>query len=408
MVAVVVVRRFDSKRLIGRKWSDEIVQKDRLLWPFKVVQKAGDRPAIQVTFKGETTEFFPEEISAMVLSKLKQDASHLLGFEVKDAVVTVPAYFSDAQRVSTKDAGAIAGLNVLRIINEPTAAAMAYGLDKRGDEQNVLIYDFGGGTLDCTVVSIYNGVFEVKSTGGDTHLGGEDIDNILVEHFRQEFKRKYKHDLVSNQRSIRRLRTACERLKRTLSTSTQANLEVDALYEGIDFYTKITRARFNELCAELFQRCMQPLDQYGHHPLLACLLESPLVSLTHKGMCCRVLADSKLTKANIHEVVLVGGSTRIPRIQELITQYFDGKVRVPRWQRVMLEILPSSITHHVPVLMQACILVPSRRAYSFSLSLALYRSLARPSTLTKPWPTVLRSRPPFSLARPRELPPSAC
>jgi len=269
VVAVVVVRRFDSKRLIGRKWSDEIVQKDRLLWPFKVVQKAGDRPAIQVTFKGETTEFFPEEISAMVLSKLKQDASHLLGFEVKDAVVTVPAYFSDAQRVSTKDAGAIAGLNVLRIINEPTAAAMAYGLDKRGDEQNVLIYDFGGGTLDCTVVSIYNGVFEVKSTGGDTHLGGEDIDNILVEHFRQEFKRKYKHDLVSNQRSIRRLRTACERLKRTLSTSTQANLEVDALYEGIDFYTKITRARFNELCAELFQRCMQPLDQYGHHPLLA-------------------------------------------------------------------------------------------------------------------------------------------
>lgn len=290
---------FDSKRLIGRKWSDEVVQKDRMLWPFKVIQKAGDRPAIQVTLKGETVEFFPEEISAMVLSKLKQDASNFLGTEVTEAVVTVPAYFSDSQRVSTKDAGAIAGLNVLRIINEPTAAAMAYGLDKRGDEQNIMIYDFGGGTLDCTIVSVYNGVFEVKATGGDTHLGGEDIDNILVEHFRQEFKRKFKHDIISNQRSIRRLRTACERLKRTLSTAAQANLEIDALYEGVDFYTKITRARFNELCNDLFLRCMQPLSS--------------------------VLSDSKLSKKNIHEVVLVGGSTRIPRIQELITQFFDGK-----------------------------------------------------------------------------------
>eukprot|EP01094_Clydonella_sp_ATCC50884_P029327 TRINITY_DN914_c0_g1_i1.p1 TRINITY_DN914_c0_g1~~TRINITY_DN914_c0_g1_i1.p1 ORF type:complete len:661 (+),score=324.84 TRINITY_DN914_c0_g1_i1:50-2032(+) len=291
---------FDAKRLIGRRFGDEVVQKDRLLWPFEVTQGDGGKPLIKVQFKGEEKTYLPEEISAMVLTKLKATASSYLGYDVKDAVITCPAYFNDSQRVATKDAGRIAGFNVLRIINEPTAAAMAYGLNKRSESDlNILVFDFGGGTLDVSLVQMYEGMFEVKATGGDTHLGGEDIDNVLVDHFAKEFKRKHKMDLSESQRSLRRLRTACEKLKRTLSTSTQANLEVDALFEGVDFYTKLTQARFNDLCADIFQRCMEPIDG--------------------------VLADGKITKDQVHEVVLVGGSTRIPRMQQLLKEYFNGK-----------------------------------------------------------------------------------
>jgi len=290
---------FDAKRLIGRKFNDSEVQADMKHFPFKVVDKNG-KPAIQVEFKGETKTFTPEEISAMVLTKMRETAESFLGGQVNNAVVTVPAYFNDSQRQATKDAGLIAGLNVLRIINEPTAAAIAYGLDKKADgERNVLIFDLGGGTFDVSLLTIEEGIFEVKSTAGDTHLGGEDFDNRLVNHFVNEFKRKHKKDLSTNARALRRLRTACERAKRTLSSSAQTSIEIDSLYEGIDFYTSITRARFEELCQDLFRSTIQPVD--------------------------RVLTDAKIDKSQVHEIVLVGGSTRIPRIQKLISDYFNGK-----------------------------------------------------------------------------------
>ncbi|ROW16938.1 hypothetical protein VPNG_01040 [Cytospora leucostoma] len=290
---------FDAKRLIGRKFSDNEVQADMKHFPFKIIDKAG-KPAIEVEFKGETKTFTPEEISSMVLTKMRETAEAYLGGTVNNAVVTVPAYFNDSQRQATKDAGLIAGLNVLRIINEPTAAAIAYGLDKKVEgERNVLIFDLGGGTFDVSLLTIEEGIFEVKSTAGDTHLGGEDFDNRLVNHFVQEFKRKHKKDLSSNPRALRRLRTACERAKRTLSSSAQTSIEIDSLFEGVDFYTSITRARFEELCQDLFRSTLQPVD--------------------------RVLTDAKIDKSQVHEVVLVGGSTRIPRIQKLITDYFNGK-----------------------------------------------------------------------------------
>eukprot|EP00607_Mallomonas_marina_P011247 CAMPEP_0182416146 /NCGR_PEP_ID=MMETSP1167-20130531/293_1 /TAXON_ID=2988 /ORGANISM="Mallomonas Sp, Strain CCMP3275" /LENGTH=300 /DNA_ID=CAMNT_0024588635 /DNA_START=60 /DNA_END=958 /DNA_ORIENTATION=+ len=231
---------FDAKRLIGRRYQDPVVSNDMKHWPFSVVEGSGGKPVIQVKYKGETKQFAPEEISSMVLLKMKEIAEAYLGREVKNAVITVPAYFNDSQRQATKDAGVISGLNVLRIINEPTAAAIAYGLDKKGNEKNVLIFDLGGGTFDVSLLSIEEGIFEVKATAGDTHLGGEDFDNRLVEHFVQEFKRKFKKDLGDNQRALRRLRTACERAKRTLSSSTQAHLEIDSLYDGIDFNSVIT------------------------------------------------------------------------------------------------------------------------------------------------------------------------
>jgi len=291
---------FDAKRLIGRRFSDKVVQDDMKHWPFKVVPKEGDKPYIQVRYKGEIKDFAPEEISSMVLLKMKETAEAYLGKAVKDAVVTVPAYFNDSQRQATKDAGAISGLNVLRIINEPTAAAIAYGLDKKKKgECNILIFDLGGGTFDVSLLTLDDGIFEVKATNGDTHLGGEDFDNRMVNHFIEEFKRKYKHDISKNQRAVRRLRTACERAKRTLSSSTQASIEIDSLYEGIDFYTSITRARFEELCIDLFRKCMGPVEQ--------------------------VLKDGKLSKGQIHEVVLVGGSTRIPKVQQLLQEFFNGK-----------------------------------------------------------------------------------
>ena len=293
---------FDAKRLIGRKVDDASVQTDMKHWPFAIVAKDGGKPHIQVDFKGEQKVFSPEEISAMILVKMKEIAESYLGSDVTDAVITVPAYFNDGQRQATKDAGAIAGLNVLRIINEPTAAAIAYGLDKKtkGDgEQNILIFDLGGGTFDVSLLTIDDGIFEVKATAGDTHLGGEDFDNRLVAWCVQEFKRKHKKDPTGNNRALRRLRTACERAKRTLSSSAETTIEVDALFDGADFNTRITRAKFEELCMDLFRSTIDPVE--------------------------RVIRDSKISKGSIHEIVLVGGSTRIPKVCSLLTEYFNGK-----------------------------------------------------------------------------------
>jgi heat shock protein 1/8 len=292
---------FDAKRLIGRRFRDSTVQNDLKHFPFKVVEGRGEKCEIEVNFKGETKRFQPEEISAAVLQKMKTTAESFLGGTVKNAVITVPAYFNDAQRQATKDAGTIAGLNVLRIINEPTAAAIAYGLDrvKTNGEHNVLIFDLGGGTFDVSLLSLDDGVFEVRATAGDTHLGGEDFDNILVEYCANEFKRKTKFDIKDNARSLRRLRTACERAKRILSTATQTNVEVDSLYEGTDLMVTITRAKFESLCDSLFQKCISPVEQ--------------------------VLRDAKVSKDQVHEVVMVGGSSRIPRVRELLTNFFNGK-----------------------------------------------------------------------------------
>jgi len=292
---------FDAKRLIGRDFSDQTVQRDMKHWPFEIVE-AGKKPKIQVEFKCEKKTFTPEEVSSMVLTKMKETAEQYLGKTIKDAVVTVPAYFNDSQRQATKDAGIISGLNVLRIINEPTAAAIAYGLDKKkgnSQESNVLIFDLGGGTFDVSILTIEDGIFEVKSTAGDTHLGGEDFDNRMVDHFMKEFQRKHKKDLSANKRAVRRLRTACERAKRTLSASAQANIEIDSLFEGVDFYTSVTRARFEELCSDLFRGTLEPVE--------------------------KSLRDAKMDKSAIHDIVLVGGSTRIPKIQKLISDFFNGK-----------------------------------------------------------------------------------
>jgi L1 cell adhesion molecule like protein len=291
---------FDAKRLIGRKIDDASIQSDMKHWSFKVVSKDGGKPHVQVEFKGEQKTFSPEEVSAMILVKMKEIAESYLGSPVTEAVITVPAYFNDGQRQATKDAGAIAGLNVLRIINEPTAAAIAYGLDKKGKgESNILIFDLGGGTFDVSLLTIDDGIFEVKATAGDTHLGGEDFDNRLVNWCVQEFKRKTKKDPTGNNRALRRLRTACERAKRTLSASAETTIEVDSLFEGTDFMTKITRAKFEELCMDLFRSTIDPVD--------------------------RVLRDSKMSKSSIDEIVLVGGSTRIPKVCSLLTEYFNGK-----------------------------------------------------------------------------------
>jgi len=290
---------FDAKRLIGRKWADAEVQADMKHWPFKVIDKA-TKPIVEVDYRGETKQFSPEEISSMILIKMKETAEAYLGGTVSKAVVTVPAYFNDSQRQATKDAGVIAGLEVLRIINEPTAAAIAYGLDKKSQgEKNVLIFDLGGGTFDVSILTIEEGIFEVKATAGDTHLGGEDFDNRLVNHFVQEFKRKNKKDLSSNARALRRLRTACERAKRTLSSAAQTSIEIDSLFDGVDFYTSITRARFEELCQDLFRSTMDPVE--------------------------KVLRDSKIDKSSVNEIVLVGGSTRIPKIQKLVSDMFSGR-----------------------------------------------------------------------------------
>ena len=291
---------YDAKRLIGKKYSDPIIKNEINNFPFEVKADENDKPKFVVNYKEEEKEFHPEEISSMILIKMKEIAESYVGEDIKDAVITVPAYFNDSQRQATKDAGIIAGLNVLRIINEPTAAAIAYGLDNKSEkERNVLIFDLGGGTFDVSLLTIEDGIFEVKATAGDTHLGGEDFDNLLVNHFKNEFKLKNKEDLSDNPKSLRRLRTACERAKRTLSNSSSSTIELDSLYNGIDFFSNISRAKFENLCLNLFHRCLEPVT--------------------------KVLKDSKLSKNQVDEIVLVGGSTRIPKIQELLSEYFNGK-----------------------------------------------------------------------------------
>lgn len=291
---------FDVKRLIGRRYGDPTVKKDIESWPFKVVDQGGN-PSVEVEYLGTTKTFTPQEISSMVLMKMKEVAETKLAKKVEKAVVTVPAYFNDNQRQATKDAGAIAGLNVLRIINEPTAAAIAYGLGsgKTDKERNVLIYDLGGGTFDVSLLNIQGGVFTVKATAGDTHLGGQDFDTNLLEHFKKEFQRKTGKDLSNDPRALRRLRTACERAKRTLSNATQTSVEIDSLFDGEDFNASVTRARFEDLNAKSFNGTLEPVQQ--------------------------VLKDSGLEKTKVDEIVLVGGSTRIPRIQKLLSDFFDGK-----------------------------------------------------------------------------------
>ena len=289
----------DAKRFIGKTWDDENVQSDKKTLQFEVIN-SNNQPVFSVDYKNEKKIFRPDEISAMILGKMKKISEDYLGESVTDAVITVPAYFNDAQRQATKDAGKIAGLNVLRIINEPTAGAIAYGLDKNGEsEKNVLIFYLGGGTFDVSLLSIDDGMFEVKSTAGNTHLGGEDFDNILLNHFICEFRRKYRHDIKSNKRSVRRLKTACEKLKRTLSSVTNGSIELDSLYEGIDFNTSLTRARFENMCDHFFRDCLDTVD--------------------------KVLVDGKLDKSKVDEIVLIGGSTRIPKIQELLKRHFGGK-----------------------------------------------------------------------------------
>ncbi|XP_047952092.1 heat shock cognate 70 kDa protein 2-like [Salvia hispanica] len=292
---------FDAKRLIGCKFSDPTVQIDMTFWPFKVIPNTSNKPMIVVNYKGEEKQFSAEEISSMVLSKMKGISETYLGSTVKDAVVTVPAYFNDSQRKATKDAGAIAGLNIIRIINEPTAAAIAYGLVEGATfvTKNVLIFDLGGGTFDASLVTIKAGVIEVKAIAGDTHLGGQDLDNRMVNHFIKEFRRKNGKDISRSPRAIRRLRTACERAKRILSSTFQTTIEIEALFEGIDFFTTISRAKFDELNMDLFSMCVE-----------------------HVEMC---LQDAEMEKSSIHDVVLVGGSSRIPKVQQLLQNLFNGK-----------------------------------------------------------------------------------
>ena len=289
---------FDAKRLIGRTFDEPTVQADMKLWPFLVKNKS-NRPMISINFKDGAKEFAAEEISAMVLGYMKKIAEAYLGEEVTSAVITVPAYFNDAQRQATKDAGVISGLSVKRIINEPTAAAIAYGLDKKGGEQNILVFDLGGGTFDVTALTIDNGVFEVLATNGDTHLGGEDFDQRVMQYFVKLFKKKYNKDMAVDKRSLQKLRREVERVKRVLSTQHQARVEIESLYDGIDFSETLTRARFEELNIDLFKKTLDPVK--------------------------KVLTDASLKKTDVQEIVLVGGSTRIPKVQQLLQDFFNGK-----------------------------------------------------------------------------------
>jgi len=289
---------YDVKRLIGRSYSDKDVQKDKKLVSYNIVDKA-TKPYVEVSVGGESKTFSPEEVSAMILVKMKETAEAFLGKTVKHAVVTVPAYFNDAQRQATKDAGTISGLNVVRIINEPTAAAIAYGLDKKGGEKNILVFDLGGGTFDVSILTIDNGVFEVISTNGDTHLGGEDFDQNIMQYFIKLIKKKYKKDISGDARALQKLRREAERAKRALSSQHQVRVEIEALYEGVDLSEPLTRARFEELNIDLFRKTLGPVK--------------------------KAMEDANMKKTEIDELVLVGGSTRIPKVQELLKEYFDGK-----------------------------------------------------------------------------------
>jgi len=292
---------YDAKRLIGRKFNDSVVQEDIKLWSFNVTGDANNKPLINVKYKNEDKQFHPEEISAMVIQRLKETTESFLGHPLKKVVITVPAYFNDSQRQATKDAGAIAGLEVLRIINEPTAAAIAYGLDKTGDKQerNILVFDCGGGTHDVSILTLDGGIFEVKATGGDTHLGGSDIDNLIVDWLCEDIKKRMKKDVRENARALKRLNIAAEKAKKTLSASTTTTIEVESLLDGVDYNTTLTRAKFEQLADKVFTRTLEPLD--------------------------RLLKDAKMSKGDIHEIVLVGGTTRIPRVQEILSNYFNGK-----------------------------------------------------------------------------------
>lgn len=289
---------FDAKRLIGRTWDDKSVQKDLEFFPFQLIEK-NKKPHVRVNVKGEHKTFAAEEISAMVLSKMKEIAEAYLGKKVTHAVVTVPAYFNDAQRQATKDAGTIAGLTVMRIINEPTAAAIAYGLDKKEGEKNILVFDLGGGTFDVSLLTIDNGVFEVVATNGDTHLGGEDFDQNVMTHFIKLYKKKTGKDVRKDNRAVQKLRREVEKAKRALSSQHQARIEIESFYDGEDFSETLTRARFEELNMKLFRSTLEPVK--------------------------KVLQDADLQKSEIHEIVLVGGSTRIPKVQQLVKDHFDGK-----------------------------------------------------------------------------------
>eukprot|EP00934_Nitzschia_sp_Nitz4_P000513 Nitzschia sp. Nitz4//scaffold275_size25065//10967//12990//NITZ4_008333-RA/size25065-snap-gene-0.1-mRNA-1//-1//CDS//3329545300//513//frame0 len=290
---------FDAKRLIGRSMKDPTLKKDLEHFPFDVRGDAENAPMIQVEYKGKKEKFKPEQISSMVLTKMKATAEAFLGKPVANAVITVPAYFNDAQRQATKDAGMIAGLNVLRIINEPTAAALAYGLNQGDDEKKVLVFDLGGGTFDVSLLELGGGMLDVMATNGDTHLGGEDFDSLLVEHFAKEIKKKLRKDVSKNDRVLRRLRTECEKVKRTLSSVTETMIELDSLVDGKDFSSKITRARFESLCMDLFKKTLEPVEN--------------------------VLSDAGVSKDEIDDIVLVGGSTRIPKVQALLSEFFEGK-----------------------------------------------------------------------------------
>ncbi|XP_071721797.1 heat shock cognate 70 kDa protein 2-like [Rutidosis leptorrhynchoides] len=290
---------FDAKRLIGRMYGDATVQNDMRVWPFKVVEGESGKPMIVATYKGHEKKYSAEEISSMVLFKMKEVANMYLNTDVKTAVITVPAYFNDSQRLATKNAASVAGLRVLRLLNEPTAAAIAYGLYQKTGKRNALIFDLGGGTFDVSLVTIDNGRFEVKAAGGDTHLGGEDFDNRMVEYFVSEFNRKYRKDISNNSRALGRLRVASERAKRILSSTSQTSIEIDCLCDGIDFSSKITRAKFEELNMDFFNKCMEAVQ-----------------------MC---LDDANLEKSRVNEVVLVGGSTRIPKVQNMLQDFFHGK-----------------------------------------------------------------------------------
>ena len=292
---------YDTKRLIGRKYTDDVVQKDIKLWSFAVSSDKDNKPLINVKYKNEDKTFHPEEVSAMVIQRLKETTESYLGHELKKVVITVPAYFNDSQRQATKDAGAIAGLEVLRIINEPTAAAIAYGLDKTEDkkEKNILVFDCGGGTHDVSILTLDGGIFEVKATGGDTHLGGSDIDNLIVDYLCDDIKKKFKKDVRENARALKRLNIAAEKAKKNLSAASTTSIEVDSLMDGVDYNTNLSRAKFESLADKVFQRTLQPLEQ--------------------------LLKDAKMGKSDIDEIVLVGGTTRIPKLQELLSSYFNGK-----------------------------------------------------------------------------------